>query len=124
MGDHRAVSLDSRCQGTVPVENVIGRAFVIVWPSSRWDTLSVPSTFDGVPGPVAMPAGRTPVPGSGTSATTPAGEPAGRTAQDGLPFVVGLPILASGLLGFSRIRSLISARSVRIHRRRRRTLPS
>jgi signal peptidase I len=49
MGDHRIVSQDSRCQGTVPIENVIGRAFVIVWPSGRWDTLTVPETFASVP---------------------------------------------------------------------------
>jgi signal peptidase I len=54
MGDNRIVSQDSRCQGTVPIENVIGRAFVIVWPSGRWDTLSVPDTFADVPGPVAI----------------------------------------------------------------------
>jgi signal peptidase I len=117
MGDHRAVSLDSRCQGTVPVENVIGRAFVIVWPSGRWNTLSVPSTFDNVPGPVAMPAGP-----AGVGPVTRQG-PADRT-QDGLVAVVGLPILASGMAGFYRIRSLISARSARMRRQRRRTLPS
>jgi signal peptidase I len=56
MGDHRIVSQDSRCEGTVPIENVIGRAFIIVWPSSRWASLGVPDTFTHVPGPVA--AGR------------------------------------------------------------------
>jgi signal peptidase I len=49
MGDHRLVSQDSRCQGQVPIGNVIGRAFVIVWPNSRWDRLPVPDTFDKVP---------------------------------------------------------------------------
>ncbi len=45
MGDHRADSADSRFhiqdghQGTVPVDDVIGRAFVIIWPPSRWNTL-------------------------------------------------------------------------------------
>jgi signal peptidase I len=45
MGDHRADSADSRFhlqdggRGTVPVDNVIGRAFVIIWPPSRWNTL-------------------------------------------------------------------------------------
>jgi signal peptidase I len=45
MGDHRADSADSRfhlqdgSNGTVPVDNVIGRAFVIIWPPSRWNTL-------------------------------------------------------------------------------------
>jgi len=42
MGDHRAVSQDARCQGPVPISNVIGRAFVIVWPSSRFASLTVP----------------------------------------------------------------------------------
>jgi signal peptidase I len=45
MGDHRADSADSRFHlddghnGTVPVDNVIGRAFVIIWPPSRCNTL-------------------------------------------------------------------------------------
>lgn len=56
MGDHRRVSQDSRCQGTVPIDNVIGRAFVIVWPQSRWTSLSVPATLDDVPRSVAAPA--------------------------------------------------------------------
>jgi signal peptidase I len=59
MGDHRAVSEDSRCRGVIPIDNVIGRAFVIVWPSSQWGTLSVPDTFRSIPGPVASG----PVPG-------------------------------------------------------------
>lgn len=53
MGDHRQVSEDSRCQGLVPIDNIIGRAFVIVWPNSRWGGLPVPSTFANVPSPAA-----------------------------------------------------------------------
>ncbi|WP_174533598.1 signal peptidase I [Micromonospora chalcea] len=49
MGDHRLVSQDARCQGPVPIENVIGRAFMIVWPSQRWTSLPVPETFADVP---------------------------------------------------------------------------
>jgi signal peptidase I len=45
MGDHRAVSQDARCQGPVPIKNVIGRAFVIVWPSSRFTSLTVPDVW-------------------------------------------------------------------------------
>nr|WP_296069819.1 signal peptidase I [uncultured Actinoplanes sp.] len=45
MGDHRAVSQDARCQGPVPIKNVIGRAFVIVWPSNRFTSLSVPDVW-------------------------------------------------------------------------------
>jgi signal peptidase I len=49
MGDHRAVSQDSRCQGTVPISNVIGRAFVILWPKDRWAGLPVPASMQKVP---------------------------------------------------------------------------
>jgi signal peptidase I len=51
MGDNRAVSDDSRLRqndpghGTVPESSVVGRAFMIVWPPSRWRILSIPSTF-------------------------------------------------------------------------------
>jgi signal peptidase I len=45
MGDHRGVSLDARCQGPVPLENIIGRAFVVVWPSKRFTGLSVPDNW-------------------------------------------------------------------------------
>ena len=51
MGDHRAISSDSRLHtqdpfgGTVPENMVIGRAFVIIWPPSRWRILPIPSTF-------------------------------------------------------------------------------
>jgi signal peptidase I len=51
MGDNRAVSQDSRCQGTVPIANVIGRAFFRVWPPGRWAGIGVPDTFDHVPPP-------------------------------------------------------------------------
>jgi signal peptidase I len=51
MGDHRDQSADSRAhiadpdQGTVAAHDVIGKAFVIVWPPSRWATLGNPATF-------------------------------------------------------------------------------
>jgi signal peptidase I len=53
MGDHRGASRDSRFylddanNGTVPVDRVIGRAFVVVWPVDRAAVLRVPATFDG-----------------------------------------------------------------------------
>ena len=52
LGDHRGASSDSRAylsngdNGTVPIDQVIGRAFVVVWPIGRADVLSVPPTFD------------------------------------------------------------------------------
>jgi signal peptidase I len=52
LGDHRQISDDSRLHsqdpddGTIPESAVIGRAFVIVWPPSRWRFLPIPSTFN------------------------------------------------------------------------------
>jgi signal peptidase I len=45
MGDHRDDSEDSRVNGVVPTKDVVGRAFVVIWPISDWKTLPVPSTF-------------------------------------------------------------------------------
>jgi signal peptidase I len=51
MGDHRNDSDDSRLRqsspgrGTIPESKVTGRAFVIVWPVSRWRFLPIPATF-------------------------------------------------------------------------------
>jgi signal peptidase I len=63
MGDHRNDSADSRfhcddsgsgsntgatCdpqESTVPIGKVIGKAFIIAWPPSRWRTLGTPATF-------------------------------------------------------------------------------
>src|ERR1700689_2361361 len=76
MGDNRSDSADSRyhdCQlsaaacepwdrdGTIPESAVIGRAFVVIWPPSRFRMLWVPATF----GQAALSAGR-----SGAAAAT------------------------------------------------------
>jgi signal peptidase I len=51
MGDHRSVSYDSRRHtgdpggGTIPMDEVVGRAFVIVWPFDRAKILPIPDTF-------------------------------------------------------------------------------
>jgi signal peptidase I len=53
MGDHRDQSADSRAhitdvdEGTIADDDVIGKAFVIIWPVSRWHTLGTPDTFGG-----------------------------------------------------------------------------
>lgn len=59
MGDHRSASGDSlehwqQTKGdievaTVPVDAVVGRAFVVFWPVGRASWLAVPDTFSGVP---------------------------------------------------------------------------
>jgi signal peptidase I len=52
MGDHRAISYDSRGHigdpggGTIPENQVVGRAFVIIWPPSQWGFLNIPATFE------------------------------------------------------------------------------
>jgi signal peptidase I len=57
MGDNRYNSRDSRYNrdkpgnGFVPLSNVVGRAFVVSWPLSRWAWLDdYPATFQGVGG--------------------------------------------------------------------------
>lgn len=51
MGDHRNDSLDSRYHqdqplgGAVPDKDVVGRAIVVAWPISHWQTLPIPGTF-------------------------------------------------------------------------------
>jgi signal peptidase I len=54
MGDDRADSDDSRYRtndpggGTIPESEVVGRAFVIIWPPSRIGDLPIPNTFQQV----------------------------------------------------------------------------
>jgi signal peptidase I len=42
MGDNRPSSADSRVFGPIPSDQIIGRAFVIIWPFGRLDTLPIP----------------------------------------------------------------------------------
>ena len=52
MGDNRFYSDDSRDHqgdpggGTIPESAVVGRAFIIIWPPSRWRILPIPATFE------------------------------------------------------------------------------
>ncbi|SDE45093.1 signal peptidase I [Glycomyces harbinensis] len=76
MGDHRGNSKDSRCQGPVPVENIIGRAIALVWPTDRATELEIPAAFDVLEGT------------SGTAAEE--GEPAADGAvREGVPAAWG-----------------------------------
>lgn len=74
MGDHRAVSSDSRRHlgepggGTIPVDKVVGRAFLIVWPLPKVGWLSPPRTFEQP----ALDAGASVTTGEGSGARSPA----------------------------------------------------
>jgi signal peptidase I len=97
MGDHRAVSQDARCQGPVPIANVIGRAFVIVWPTSRFASLHVPDVWTAYTAdhPVA--------------AAAPWQSPGGQTGAIVLPFLLSGALSArSGLTFTARRRRLRS----------------
>ena len=43
MGDHRSNSADSRAFGSVPVDNVIGRAWLRYWPMDTFGILATPT---------------------------------------------------------------------------------
>ncbi|MER8187431.1 signal peptidase I [Kitasatospora sp. NPDC094015] len=54
MGDHRDLSADSRFHmanpgnGTIPMKNVVGKAFMIAWPVSRVGQLDTPSSLSSL----------------------------------------------------------------------------
>jgi signal peptidase I len=62
MGDNRADSCDSRCQGgggirgVVPVDNVIGKARFVVLPPSRWQGVGDHNPQGGIPFAIGAPA--------------------------------------------------------------------
>lgn len=56
MGDHRSNSRDSRANddgtgatGSVPLDDVVGQAFVLIFPLNHFTWFGVPDTFDSVP---------------------------------------------------------------------------
>jgi signal peptidase I len=104
MGDHRHVSADSRqyledrWQGTVPLDQVIGRAFVKVWPTAHWGLLPVPETFGSVPKAL----------GSGGEGPAGAGVPG---PVGDTPAVVALPLLSAA--GVTAVRRRAGKRSAR-----------
>ena len=69
MGDNRADSADSRFHmtdkfgGMVPISDVVGHAFVLIWPPSRAGGLGVPATFqqEGLTVLSSLPTGTLPV---------------------------------------------------------------
>ncbi|NEE03658.1 signal peptidase I [Phytoactinopolyspora halotolerans] len=51
LGDHRSNSGDSRFNGSFSEDLVVGKAFAVVWPISRWSGVGAGDTFDDVPAP-------------------------------------------------------------------------
>ncbi len=101
MGDHRSISDDSRDHegdpggGTIPENAVIGRAFVIIWPPSRWRILPIPATFEQPnlnSSSAAAPAGIT----AGSAATaallSARLEPSSPALPLSLGFAVAIPV--------------------------------
>jgi signal peptidase I len=128
MGDNRPESADSRlhdCKytytpptcvnydrdGTIPENKVIGRAFMIVWPPSRFRILPIPSTFSQ-PGLRHSAASR-----SGAARSSAALAAASAT---GIPIRPSAPYfpLAAGLVAAVPLTAL--ERRLRLRRRRRR----
>lgn len=113
LGDHRGASADSRYHGTIPISSVIGRAFVRVWPITRWGVLRVPETF--------TKRGSTAAPATSPAAVSPA--PTAARSED-LAHQSGwgaAPALAAGAVGalpitWARRRMRMRRRAARIGR--------
>ena len=95
MGDNRLFSEDSRDHqgdpggGTVPESAVIGRAFVIIWPISRWRILPIPATFNTQALNNSHAAGPS---AAGSDLLTARAEPTGQVVPLALGFVGALPL--------------------------------
>jgi len=79
LGDHRSISDDSRGHeadpgnGMIPEDEVIGRAFLVIWPPSQWRVLPIPATFEQ-PGIVRAAGAAAAHSGATDSAAQPAAE--------------------------------------------------
>ncbi len=99
MGDNRFYSADSRDHmgdpggGTVPESAVVGRAFVIIWPPSRWRILPIPATFTqpALNGSHAS-AGPPSAPAEPTAVLSARAEPTGQAIPLALGFAVAMPL--------------------------------
>jgi signal peptidase I len=115
MGDNRFYSADSREHmgdpggGTIPESAVVGRAFVIIWPPSRWRFLPIPATFEN---PKLSAASAAAGPGGPVSARL---TPAGPAVPLALGFTGALPLTWAQ----RRVRMRVSRRR---QRRRERSL--
>jgi signal peptidase I len=103
MGDHRGDSDDSRYHihdpggGAIPIDEVVGRAFLIIWPPSQIHDLPIPATFGqaalhaGVAGAAALDAGGAAVAVGGTALSAVAAVPVAGVV--GAAGVIGAPLL-------------------------------
>ena len=97
MGDNRAISDDSRghksagfpAMGTVPENEVAGRAFLIIWPPSQLGDLPIPATFQQA----ALHAGASGAPVLQAAGAAAAAFPAAVPAA-GAVALAGIPLLA------------------------------
>ncbi len=111
MGDHRGDSDDSRYHsgdpggGAIPENQVVGRAFLIIWPPSQVSDLPIPSTF----GQAALHAGAAGAPVLGVSA---AAVSVGGTALNA--------VAAAPVAGAAGAAGIISAPLLLLRRARRR----
>ena len=106
MGDNRFFSDDSRDHqgdpggGTIPESAVIGRAFIIIWPPSRWRILPIPSTFtqpalNGSPaaaGSAAAPPAVGAQSAAGSAVLSARAEPTGQAVPLTLGFAGAVPL--------------------------------
>ena len=104
MGDNRLVSDDSRDHegdpggGTIPESAVVGRAFIIIWPLSRWRILPIPATFEqpqlNASGAAASSATASSAAASAAQASLLSArlEPAGPVLPLSLGFAAALPL--------------------------------
>jgi signal peptidase I len=121
MGDHRSVSWDSRGHmsdpgnGTIPENHVVGRAFVIVAPISRWRILPIPATFQQpkltASGAAALAVG--PAPGGLPTLRTPGASVLGPLALPGAPAAAGVVAALPLTLLERRLRRRLRGRSRR-----------
>ena len=112
MGDHRLISDDSRSHigepggGTIPENAVVGRAFVIIWPPSRWRILPIPATFQQ---PQLNAAATAPAAQAAADGLLSARlEPSSPALPLALGFVVAVPVTwlqRRARLGFARRRT-------------------
>ncbi len=103
MGDHRSDSDDSRYRtaypggGAIPENQVVGRAFMIIWPPSQISDLPIPSTFQqaalhaGVAGAAVLGVSGAAATAGGAALSAVAAVPVAGAA--GAAGVIGAPLL-------------------------------